>query len=75
MGGYAEKVFRLVVCDALRKEASGIEYGDGIIANLAIHDPWRVNAEYELPPIVLSLIQMKEQSGSIVETWNNKKAA
>ena len=27
MGGYAEKVFRLVVCDALRKEASGIQWG------------------------------------------------
>ncbi len=75
MGGYAEKVFRLVVCEALRKEAPGIEYGDGMIANLAIHDPWRTDAEFELPPIMLSLIQMKEQSGSIVETWNDKKAA
>ncbi len=75
MGGYAEKVFRLVVCEALRKDASGIEYGDGMIANLVIHDPWRTNAAFDLPPIVLTLIQMKEQSGSIVETWNDKKAA
>lgn len=76
MGGYAEKVFRLVVCDMLRKDAPGIEYTDGMIANLAIHDPWKADAAYELPPIVLALIQLKqESSGSIIETWNDKKAA
>jgi len=76
MGGYAEKVFRLVVCDMLKKDAPGIEYADGMIVNLTVHDPWRTNAAYELPPVVLALIQLKEQSsGSIIETWNDKKAA
>lgn len=76
MGGYAEKVLRLLVCDELRKEAPGVGYADGMISRLKIHDPWRGDASYELPPLVFTLIQLKEQSsGSIIETWNTKMAA
>ena len=60
MGGYAEKVLRLVVCEGLTTEAPGIEYAAKMIADMRICDPWRANPEYETPPIVLKLIKLKE---------------
>ena len=75
MGGYADKVLRLLICEELRKEAPGIAYNGARIANLKVRDPWRANPDYQVPAIVLHLIQLKEQSGSIIETWNAKLAA
>jgi len=75
MGGYADRVLRLIICEDLRKEAPGIEYKAARIANMRVKDPWRAAPDYELPPIVLHLIQLKERSGSIIETWNAKLAA
>lgn len=75
MGGYAEKILRLLVCEELKSESPGIGYNGSMIANLNVKDPWRVDPDYSVPSVVLTLIQMKEQSGSIIETWNAKKAA
>lgn len=75
MGGYAEKVLRLLVCESLSKEAPGIEYNGTMLADLRVQDPWKINPEYQVPPVVLHLIQLKEQSGSIIETWNDRRAA
>jgi DNA-binding transcriptional regulator YiaG len=75
MGGYADKVLRLLVCEILSKEAPGIEYNGAMLANLRVRDLWKVDPDYQVPPVVLHLIQMKEQSGSIIETWNDRRAA
>jgi DNA-binding transcriptional regulator YiaG len=76
IGGYADKVLRLLVCEELRKDAPGVEYNGAMLANLKVADPFKADPNYELPPIVLTLIQLKEQaSGSIIETWNAKRAA
>lgn len=75
MGGYAEKILRLLVCEELKSEAPGVEYNGSMIANLNVKDPWRVDENYVVPSVVLRLVQLKEQSGSITETWNAKKAA
>ena len=75
MGGYADKVLRLLVCETLRKEAPGIEYNGGLLAGLKVRDPWKANPDYQSPRIVLRLIKLKEQSGEIIETWNEKRAA
>lgn len=75
MGGYAEKILRLLVCETLKSESPGIEYNGSMIAQLNVKDPWRANPDYVVPSVVLTFIQMKEQSGSIIETWNEKKAA
>jgi DNA-binding transcriptional regulator YiaG len=75
MGGYAEKILRLLVCEQLKSEAPGVEYNGSMIAQLKVKDPWRADPDYVVPNVVLTLIQMKEQSGSIIETWNAKKAA
>lgn len=75
MGGYAEKILRLLVCESLKSESPGIEYNGSMIAHLNVKDPWRADQHYVVPNVVLTLIQMKEQSGSIIETWNAKKAA
>ncbi|MGN6147479.1 MAG: helix-turn-helix domain-containing protein [Rhizomicrobium sp.] len=75
MGGYAEKMLRLYVCEELQSEAPGIEYNAKMISHLKVMDPWLVNAEYEVPAIELKMIELKEQSGTIIEAWNNKKAA
>jgi DNA-binding transcriptional regulator YiaG len=75
MGGYADKVLRLLVCETLSKQAPGIEYNGAMLADLRVHDPWKGNPNYQVPPVMLHLIQMKEQTGSIIETWNEKRAA
>jgi DNA-binding transcriptional regulator YiaG len=75
MGGFADKVLRLLICENLSKEAPGVAYNGGLIANLKVRDPWKANPDYQSPPIVLRLIQLKEQSGTIIETWNEKHAA
>lgn len=75
MGGYADKVLRLLVCEMLSKEAPGIEYNGTMLAELRVRDPWKGNCDYQVPPVVLHLIQLKEQSGSIIETWNDRRAA
>jgi DNA-binding transcriptional regulator YiaG len=75
MGGYAEKILRLLVCEELKSEAPGVEYNGSMIAHLNVKDPWRTDPDYVVPNVVLTLIQMKEQSGSIIETWNAKRAA
>lgn len=74
MGGYAEKLLRLLVCEELRKDAPGIEYNASMIAKLIVHDPWRVDPTYEVPPVVVFLIHVKED-GLIKEAWNSKHAA
>lgn len=75
MGGYAEKILRLLVCEELKSEAPGVEYNGSMIAHLNVKDPWRGDENYVVPSVVLTLVQLKEQSGSITETWNAKKAA
>ena len=75
MGGYAEKLLRLLVCEELRENAPGIEYNASMIANLKVRDPWRVDPNYEIPPAELWLLPLKERSGTIIEAWNEKKVA
>lgn len=55
MGGYVEKLLRLILCEELTKEAPGVEYNASKIAQLKVLDPWRANPDYELPPIELWL--------------------
>jgi DNA-binding transcriptional regulator YiaG len=72
IGAYADKVFRLLVCEELKKDAPGVEYNAAMLANLMV----KSDPDHEVPPVVLRLIRLKEQaSGSIIETWNAKRAA
>ncbi len=57
MGGYAEKVLRLVACEALKAEAPGVPYDGSMIAQLRVSDPWKGDADFVLPAIVLKLWQ------------------
>jgi DNA-binding transcriptional regulator YiaG len=76
MGGYAEKVFRLVVCEQLKKDAPGVDYNGSMIADLAVFDPWKSDEGFQVPPVGLWLCRLKEQcSGNIIDAWNEKKAA
>ncbi len=75
MGGFAEKLLRLLVCEELRKDASAVDYNASMIAHLRVVDPWKANPDYEVPAIHLMLVKMKELSGSIIETWDAKMAA
>lgn len=73
MGGYAEKMLRLFVCEELKERAPGVEYNGRMIAHLRVIDPWLANPDYEVPYVVARLIDMKEQSGTIIETWNGSE--
>ena len=75
MGGYAEKTLRLFVCEELREKCPGVAYTAKMISDLRILDPWRVDSAFVVPPLEMSLIKMKEQSGDVVEAYNDKKAA
>ena len=69
MGSYVEKLLRLLICETLKEEAPGIEYNAALIANLRVLDPWRADPNYVVPPVVLGLVRIKQQSGPVIEAW------
>jgi hypothetical protein len=77
MGGYAEKVFRLVVCDALRDRAPGADYRDGAIARLVVLDPWREEPGFVVPAIVVDRVRVKRAGQATFSAWEveNREAA
>jgi DNA-binding transcriptional regulator YiaG len=76
MGGYAEKLLRLLVCETLRERAPGINYHASMIAQLIVLDPWRIDPTYDVPPVELWLLPLVEPcKGTIIEAWNERKAA
>jgi DNA-binding transcriptional regulator YiaG len=75
MGGYAEKVFRLLACEELKASAPGIGYDASMISHLSVIDPLKAEPGYEVPAVELCLVKLKESSGSIIDVWNAKKAA
>jgi DNA-binding transcriptional regulator YiaG len=74
MGGYAEKILRLLVCEELKKEAPGIDYDGSKIAHLKVVDPWRADSNYKAPPVTLTYMPMRVDH-TVIEAWNEKKAA
>jgi DNA-binding transcriptional regulator YiaG len=69
MGGYVEKLLRLLICETLKEEAPGIEYNGSMIANLRVLDPWRADMDYKVPTIVLVFVKIRQQSGPVIEAW------
>jgi DNA-binding transcriptional regulator YiaG len=74
MGGYVEKVLRLLVCEALHKDAPGVPYDAGKIAHLRVLDPWRADETADVPALEFSIVHLKED-GEIIDAWNPKMAA
>ena len=71
MGGYAEKIYRLVMCEALRARAPGIGYEDGMIARMTVRDPWRADPRYEVPAIALERVRLRpEQNRPVIDAWS-----
>jgi transcriptional regulator with XRE-family HTH domain len=75
MGGYAEKMFRLLVCEELKVRAPGVDYNGKMIADLRVIDPWIIDQEFKLPPLEIRLIEMMRDHSGIIEVYNNRKAA
>jgi DNA-binding transcriptional regulator YiaG len=75
MGGYAEKVFRLVVCEELADVAPGVGYQAGQIARLVVYDPWREDASFVVPPLVFERVKVRREDRQLVETWEMELAA
>lgn len=69
MGGYAEKVFRLVICERLRERAPGVGYRDGMIAALRQIDPWRVEPDYVVPTIMMQRVRVRNDQCDLIEAW------
>jgi len=74
MGGYVEKLFRLIICEELTKQAPGVDYNASKIAQIKLRDPWKTTPDYKGPYIELWLIKIREQSGSVIEAWDAKAA-
>ena len=69
MGGYVEKLLRLLVCETLKESAPGIEYNASMIANLVVVDPWATDPAYTVPPIRLMYTKIKQLAGPIIDAW------
>ena len=78
MGGFVEKVFRLVVCEYLKGkgEAPAIKYAAKKIADMHVIDPMRMAEEWEPPPLALELITVMieehDDPPEIVDLWKSK---
>ena len=70
MGGYVEKVFRLVICEALKDNAPGIDYGASVIAEMLVEDPLRSVDNYEVLPIEFRLVKVRVESRPLQEAWD-----
>ena len=73
MGGYADKVFRLVVCEELAKRVPGVGYEAGAIAKLNVLDPWRADPAFEVPPLVFGRIKMRDSDRNLIDTWDSEQ--
>ena len=71
MGGYAEKVFRLIMCTELHEKAPGVGYHDGAIARLIVADPWRADPGFKVPSIVLERVKMKADDSTVIHAWGD----
>lgn len=71
MGGYAEKLLRLLICEELREHAPGADYNASMISNLRVKDPWITDASFEVPYVHLSRIKVKEH-GTTIDAWNEQ---
>jgi len=75
IGPHAEKVLRLVVCEELKKDAPGITYDASMLAGMNdIDDPWAIDPNYQINPIILVYMPMKVDN-SVIDAWNEKKHA
>lgn len=70
MGGFAEKLLRLLVCERLLREAPGVDYHASKIAELQVVDPWKSDSTFEIPSIEFHLVKMRSD-GDLVDAWNN----
>ena len=69
MGGYVEKLLRLLVCETLKEKAPGIDYNASMIAHLTVMDPWATDPEYKVPPVRLVYTKIKQQAGPVIDAW------
>ena len=69
MGGYVEKVLRLLVCEHLHVQAPGVDYTASAIAHLIILDPSRSDAEFKVPTIHFGRGSMKVDHKR-VQVWD-----
>ena len=69
MGGYAEKVFRLVICEELKDRAPAVSYNGEAIARLVVLDPWRVDPAFQVPPLVFEPVKVRDQDRRLTKAW------
>jgi DNA-binding transcriptional regulator YiaG len=74
MGGYAEKLLRLLVCEELAEEAPGVDYRASLIANLRVLDPWRAKKDFEVPYVKFDFVKMKLDSDGVIDAYTKTAA-
>jgi len=75
MGGYAEKVFRLIACEHLKDECPGVNYECKDIAELriiSIERAKKANKEIEIPHIKFDRVKVKKENKISVDAWENE---
>jgi hypothetical protein len=70
-----EKRFRRLVFEQAGRKAPHVECDGSKITRFRFVDPWSGNPSYEIPPVVLNWIQVKDPSGLIISVWNDKCTA
>lgn len=75
MGGYAEKVLRLLICEELREKAAGVSYDGRMISRLVIIDPAIIGeTTWEVPAMEFSLVKVKHD-GDLTDSWSAPRMA
>jgi hypothetical protein len=75
MDELTERKLRQLVCNEIGSRAPHVEQNISRITKFKIVDPWRRDQTYEVPPVTLNWVQIKEESGAVCRAWNDKWAA
>ena len=75
IGGYAEKLFRVVVCEELKLRACAVDYSGSMITMMKAVDPWVSDPSYVVPPLEMELLRCKQASGIPKDTYDIRFAA
>lgn len=75
IGGYAEKIFRLLVCEHLKNDCPGVNYESSSIAGLRVISASRVsketNGKLDIPAVIVGRVKVKVDGKSSVDAWES----
>ena len=75
MDEVTEKTLRQRVCATVGPKAAHVHYDASTIEGFKIVDPWKCDPSYQVPPVILNWVPVKEGTDSASGAWNDEWAA